>query len=86
MPGAIVIRRLKKQQAEKSACLLGAAAALRESTGSVIDPIDQPAYESLRSSLRRKLGDLGFKAAWDKGYALTLEQAVAFALAGEAST
>jgi predicted ATPase/class 3 adenylate cyclase len=72
---------LKQGETEKSARLLGAASALRASTGSVIDPVDQPAYESLRSSLRRKLGELGFKAAWDAGYGLTLEQAVTYALA-----
>ena len=67
-------------QAEKAVRLFGAAAAMRSSIGSVIDPADQANYEKNRNSLRAKLGKERFKAVWDEGYALTLEQAVAYAL------
>ncbi len=67
-------------QAEKAVRLFGAGAALRASIGSVIDPADQPEYESKITSLRAKLGEERFAAVWDEGRALTLEQAVAYAL------
>ena len=71
---------LAKGQAEKAVRLLGAAAELRASIGSVIDPVDQPEYESRRNSLRAELGDERFITAWDEGRLLTLEQAAAYAL------
>lgn len=67
-------------QAEKAVRLFGAAAALRASIGSVIDPVDQASYERNRGSLRAKLGPERFKAAWDEGSAMTIEQAIAYAL------
>jgi tetratricopeptide (TPR) repeat protein len=69
-----------KGQAEKSVRLFGAAAALRASIGSVIDPADQPEYERKRTSLNAALGEERFKTAWEEGRALTLEQAVSYAL------
>ena len=66
--------------AERAVRLFGAAAALRASIGSVIDPADQPNYEKNRNSLRAKLGRERFKVLWEEGFALTLEQAVAYAL------
>jgi predicted ATPase/class 3 adenylate cyclase len=66
--------------AEKAARLFGAGSALRASIQSVIDPADQPAYESKISSLRRELGQERFTAVWDEGRALALERAVAYAL------
>jgi predicted ATPase len=67
-------------QAEKAVRLFGAAAALRASIGSVIDPVDQASYERNRSSLRGKLGQERFRAAWDEGSAMTMAQAIAYAL------
>jgi predicted ATPase/Tfp pilus assembly protein PilF len=67
-------------QTEKAARLFGAGAALRASIRSVIDPADQPAYDSKISSLRRKLGKERFTVVWDEGRAMTLERAVAYAL------
>jgi predicted ATPase len=67
-------------QPEKAARLFGAGAALRASIHSVIDPVDQPEYESKISSLRAKLGEERFVATWDEGRVLTLEQAIAYAL------
>ncbi|MEW6400886.1 MAG: tetratricopeptide repeat protein [Chloroflexota bacterium] len=67
-------------QPEKAVQLLGAAAALRSSIGSVIDPVDQANYKKNLDSLRTKLGKARFKTDWDKGHAMTMEQAVAYAL------
>ena len=67
-------------QAEKAVRLFSAAAALRASIGSVIDPVDRASYERNRRSLRAKLGQERFKAAWDEGCAMKMEQAIAYAL------
>ncbi len=67
-------------QAEKAVRLFGAAAALRSSIGSVIDPADQARYKKNLNSLRAKSGKQRFKAAWDEGHTMTMEQAVAYAL------
>ncbi|RPI30295.1 MAG: tetratricopeptide repeat protein, partial [Chloroflexota bacterium] len=67
-------------QAEKAVSLFGAGSALRASIRSVIDPVDQPEYESEIKSLRAELGEELFAAAWKKGHSLTLEQAAAYAL------
>jgi predicted ATPase/Tfp pilus assembly protein PilF len=67
-------------QAEKAARLFGAAAALRSSIGSVIDPVDQARYKKNINSLRAKLGKKQFTAIWKSGHAMSLEQAVAYAL------
>ncbi|MGE5222044.1 MAG: ATP-binding protein, partial [Omnitrophica WOR_2 bacterium] len=71
---------LAQEKVEKAVRLFGAAGALRLSIGSVIDPVDQPEYESKRLSMLEKLGEQRFAAAWDEGEALTMEEAVAYAL------
>ena len=67
-------------QAKKAVRLFGAATALRSSIGSVIDPADQARYKKNLESLRAKLGKKKYKAAWDEGRAMTMDQAVAYAL------
>lgn len=69
-------------QAEKAVRLFGAGATLRASIQSVIDPVDQSEYDIQVTSLRAKLGEERFVAVWDEGSALTLEQAVTYALEG----
>jgi len=71
---------LAQGKPEKAVRLLSAASAQRMSIGSVIDPVDQPEYESMRTSLRAELGEEKFVVAWNEGRALTLEQAIAYAL------
>ncbi|HEX6270937.1 MAG TPA: hypothetical protein VFZ43_11920, partial [Anaerolineales bacterium] len=71
---------LAQGKPEKAVRLLGAAAALRVSIGSVVDPADEREYQSRLISLRMELGNERFAAAWDKGRAMSLEQAVAYAL------
>jgi predicted ATPase/class 3 adenylate cyclase/Tfp pilus assembly protein PilF len=65
---------------EKAARVFGAAAALRASVGSVMDPLDQSDYATNVLALRSALGDTRFDALLEKGGALTLEEAIAFAL------
>ena len=67
-------------QMEKAVRLFGAATVLRSSIGSVIDPADQDRYKKNLNSLRVKLGKQRFKATWDEGRAMSMEQAVSYAL------
>ncbi|HZQ06615.1 MAG TPA: tetratricopeptide repeat protein [Anaerolineae bacterium] len=71
---------LARGQTEKSAHVFGAAAALRESIGSVIDSVDRPEYESKIATLRAQLGEERFVAAWEHGHRLAIEQAITSAL------
>ena len=71
---------LAQGQAKKAVCLFGAAASLRESIGSVIDPVDRADYENRLDSLSTELGEPRFVAAWNEGRAMSREQAVAYAL------
>jgi predicted ATPase/class 3 adenylate cyclase len=61
--------------------LLGAAAAQRETIGAPITPSDRAAHERDVDAVRALLGDQSSSAAWAEGHAMTLEQAVAYALA-----
>lgn len=67
---------------EKAVRLLSAASALRISIGSVIDPVDQPEYKNRRSALLTELGEERFAIVWEEGRALTMEQAITYALEG----
>jgi predicted ATPase/DNA-binding SARP family transcriptional activator len=53
----------------QAARLYGAARALRDSIGSVIDPADVPAYEERMAHLRETLGQEEFEASWARGAA-----------------
>jgi len=60
--------------------LLGASETLRQTLGGHIDVGDRPDYESNLASLRAQLDTVAFEAAWAEGKAMTLEQAIAYAL------
>jgi non-specific serine/threonine protein kinase len=66
---------------EQALIIFGAAAALREPVGSVIDAVDRPDYKQMISNLRTSLGDEAFETAWAKGQTMILEQAINLALA-----
>jgi non-specific serine/threonine protein kinase len=63
-----------------AAMLGGAAGALRESLGSPAEPMEQASIETTTGTARAALGDAAFAAAWVAGQALSLEEAVAYAL------
>ena len=65
---------------ERAAQLLGAAEALREAIGVPLPPADRAQHGRHRERGRAKLGEEMFAAAWTEGRAMTLEQAVAYAL------
>jgi predicted ATPase/class 3 adenylate cyclase len=65
----------------EGARILGAAEALREATGFQPAPFEQADHDHLVVSVRATLGDAAFAAAWSEGRAMTLEQAIEYALA-----
>ncbi|GAC1469082.1 MAG: hypothetical protein PVSMB7_17890 [Chloroflexota bacterium] len=65
----------------EAATLLGAAQALLESGGVVLDPPDQPVFDLCMSAVRRDLDDQAFVTAWTAGRGLSLDTATARALA-----
>jgi predicted ATPase len=66
----------------RSARLFGAAHSLRTPIGSVIDLADQPANEHLIATIRARLDQETFISSWDEGEAMSLDEAVAYALEG----
>jgi len=67
-------------QMERAARLLAAAAALRETIGAPLTPVARGGHERVVAVVRAALGD-DASAAWTAGWALSLESAVAEALA-----
>jgi predicted ATPase/DNA-binding CsgD family transcriptional regulator len=69
---------------ERAVRLFGAADALFKPAGVGLSPSDQPEHERVLAAVRDQLDDDTFQACWDEGRTLTLEQAAAYALEGEA--
>ncbi|HLJ66619.1 MAG TPA: BTAD domain-containing putative transcriptional regulator [Chloroflexota bacterium] len=67
----------------RAARSFGAAEALRETAGLAIWPGRQLLYDPALATVRAALGAETLAAAWAEGRAMTREQAVAYALAGE---
>ncbi|HLK60521.1 MAG TPA: tetratricopeptide repeat protein [Chthonomonadaceae bacterium] len=72
---------VKEERTERAARLWGAAEQLREEMGSPLPPKNQDEYARHLTAARRTLGEEAFSAAWAEGRAMTLEQAIAYALA-----
>jgi DNA-binding CsgD family transcriptional regulator len=66
----------------KAARLLGAADALRQATGYTRFLLYQDGYDAAVLALRSSMGDAAFDQAWEEGAALTLDDAVNYALRG----
>ena len=71
------------QDAARAARYCGAADALFERAGVAIWPTRRRHYDAALDTVRAALGTEAFDAAWAEGRAMTREQAVAYALAGE---
>jgi tetratricopeptide (TPR) repeat protein len=65
---------------ERAACLLGAAAAVRETVSAPQSPPERDEYESALAPARAALGEEAWAAAFASGRALSLEQIIAEAL------
>jgi tetratricopeptide (TPR) repeat protein len=68
---------------ERAARLWGAAEVVREATNLPIDAIDARAYERWVAAARTRFDANAFAAAWAAGRAMTVEQAIAYALSEE---
>jgi tetratricopeptide (TPR) repeat protein len=68
---------------ERAAILFGAAEQLRESLRSRRDIDYLSEVDQYMNSTRTSLGDIAFAAAWAQGRAMTLEQAMEYALAAD---
>jgi DNA-binding NarL/FixJ family response regulator len=70
----------------RAARLFGAAEALRGAVGASVLPFYRADYERGVAAARAGLDEQSFAAAWERGRAMTLEQAIGYALgAGERS-
>ncbi len=67
---------------ERAARLCGAAAALREDTGWPLPPAKRAENDRTVTAARAVLGEETFAAAWAKGHALPLEEAIKDTLGG----
>jgi hypothetical protein len=65
---------------EEAGVMLGAASALREGAEAKQDPVSRDVLEETLSTLRGNLDEDDFTAAWERGRAMTLEQAVEYAV------
>jgi predicted ATPase/transcriptional regulator with XRE-family HTH domain len=70
-----------QRRPEHTARLFAAAAVLRESFGIPLAPVEREEHERALASVRAQLGEPAFAAAWFAGRALTLDVAIAEALA-----
>jgi predicted ATPase len=70
-------------QHDRAARLFGAAAALGEVIGHIPLPQDQADHDRRLASARIGLGEAPFAEGWAEGRAMTLEQAIEYALAAE---
>jgi predicted ATPase/class 3 adenylate cyclase len=73
-----------QDQPEWAARLLGAVAALRQAVGIPVPTYAQAEYDRGVAAARAALGDEVFAAAWAEGRAMTLDQAVAYAMKHDA--
>ncbi len=69
-----------QKQPERAARLFGAAEAVREAIGAPLRPNERDRYDGAVAALRAALGKDAFEAAWAAGRAMTVEEAVAYAL------
>ncbi len=67
-------------QAERAAVLFGAAEALREALGVPPPPFIRDRYDRTVGEARENLDDAAFTAAWQRGRAMTPDQAIEYAL------
>jgi len=56
-------------RAERAACLLGLAQAIREAIGAVLAPCERPQHDRSVAAARSALGEVAWEAAWRRGSA-----------------
>ena len=71
---------VESNQPQRGARLLGASDALYEALGTVMDTDDRIPYDRAVASARSQLGEEAFEKARQEGQAMSMEQAIAYAL------
>jgi tetratricopeptide (TPR) repeat protein len=79
---AVASLAVAQGEAERAARLYGAAERSRETKGTPLTPSERKEYERSVAAARAALGEESFAAAWSEGRAMTLEQAIEYALTG----
>ena len=74
-----------QERMERAARLCGAAAALREDRGWPLPPAKRAEHDRTVTAARAVLGEDAFTAAWAKGHALPLEEAIRDTLLGKSA-
>jgi non-specific serine/threonine protein kinase len=70
----------RESRSERAAALLAGAEALREEIGVPIAPHEREQRDRDLSEARQALGEEAFTSAWERGRAMTMEQAIEYAL------
>ena len=73
-------------EAERAARLFGASEVLREVMGTPPEPGESALQEPYLSAARSQLDETSWQEAWAEGRAMTLEEAISYALEEEAGT
>jgi hypothetical protein len=68
---------------ERAARLFGTAAALREDRGWPLPPVKRAEHDRTVAATHGALGEEAFTAAWARGHALPLEEAIEDTLLGK---
>lgn len=71
-----------QEEDQRAAKLFGAAEILRENPILPMNPMEQIEYDREVNDLRANMDEVTFAKAWAEGRAMTMEQAIAFALEG----
>jgi len=71
----------REKQFTRAIQLFAAAQSLRETIDAPNDPIAQDDYACLLKEIRTELGDVRYELEWSKGWSMTVDQAIEFALA-----
>ena len=74
------------RQPARAARLLGSSASVREALGLAMWPAGQATYERNLAATRAQLDAAGWRAAWDEGQAMSMGQAIDYALEGSAGS
>jgi non-specific serine/threonine protein kinase len=70
----------KERRSSQAATFWGAAAILREKINSPMPTYEHNKYERNVAEARLALGEEAFSAAWERGRAMTMDEAVALAI------
>jgi predicted ATPase/DNA-binding XRE family transcriptional regulator len=86
--GGLAVVAGVRAEAKRSVCLFGAAEGLLEAVEAPVYDYFEPnrsLYGRTKAAMRSQLGESAFEETWDKGQAMTFEQAVKYALEDDPS-